>query len=357
MSPSWRTCSTGTGEFAYYTVLFCAFWMTWTCFTLYGNVAGDRTRTHVLLAGMFGLAVMAAAVKGVRDGRHIQAFAAVYVLMRILGSRVWQVRGQVLLDWPTAQFTLGVIPWTVSVWVDRAARFWLWTAGIALDLWATFGINGRRFLERTQQRAVGRRSRPVKLSAVYSDPAHLGERLGLFVLIVLGEGVAQLVATSADTEWDWQLCGLALGAFLLLVMMWSLSPPVARGLVRVRDAAAAAREIMIHLPMDSLGVATLQDRWRSVTRHLLAGVGCDLGQIVFPYLDRCTDLERRKILETVSTYLDTGSLGDTGRVLRGHRNTVLNRLNAFEKYTGLDVQRPYDAAAVTIALEWQGTRP
>ena len=100
----------------------------------------------------------------------------------------------------------------------------------------------------------------------------------------------------------------------------------------------------------------LADRWRSVTRHLLAGVGCDLGQIVFPYLDRCTDLERRKILETVSIYLDVGSLGDTARMLEVHRNTVLNRLNAFEKYTGLDVQRPYDAAAVIIALEWQGTR-
>ncbi|MFD8546066.1 helix-turn-helix domain-containing protein [Streptomyces sp. NPDC059649] len=40
-----------------------------------------------------------------------------------------------------------------------------------------------------------------------------------------------------------------------------------------------------------------------------------------------------------------------------HRNTVLNRLNAFEAYTGLEVQRPYDAAAVIIALEWQGPRP
>ncbi|MFD7380102.1 helix-turn-helix domain-containing protein [Streptomyces mirabilis] len=53
-------------------------------------------------------------------------------------------------------------------------------------------------------------------------------------------------------------------------------------------------------------------------------------------------------------YLDTGSLADSGRMLQVHRNTVLNRLNAFEKYTRLDVQRPYDAAAVIIALEWQG---
>lgn len=42
--------------------------------------------------------------------------------------------------------------------------------------------------------------------------------------------------------------------------------PVARGPARVRDAAAAAREIMIYLPMDSSGVAALSDRRRSVTR-------------------------------------------------------------------------------------------
>lgn len=230
----------GARDFAYYAVLFCAFWMTWTCFTLYGNVAGDRTRIRILLAGMFGMAVMAAAVQGVHDGRHMQAFAVVYILMRILGSRVWQARGQVLLDWPTAQFTLGVIPWTLSVWVDAPARYWLWAAGIALDLWATFGMNGERFLERVQQRDAekqrrqrarrdmggrdrGSHSRPARLSAAYSDPAHLGERLGLFVLIVLGEGVAQLVAASAATEWDWALYGLAIGSFLLLVMLWSLS--------------------------------------------------------------------------------------------------------------------------------------
>ncbi|MFI1030070.1 helix-turn-helix domain-containing protein [Streptomyces sp. NPDC020951] len=147
------------------------------------------------------------------------------------------------------------------------------------------------------------------------------------------------------------LAGLPPTAKELFADMAVAVAPVARGLVRVREAAAAAREIMTDLPMDSTGVATLSDRWRSVTRHLLADVGCELGQIVFPYLEKCTELERTKILETVRKYLETGSLGDTGRALNCHRNTVLNRLNAFEKYTGLDVQRPYDAAAVIISLE------
>lgn len=126
--------------------------------------------------------------------------------------------------------------------------------------------------------------------------------------------------------------------------------PVARGLVDVREAAAAAREIMTDLPMDSSGITTLLERWKTVARHQLSLTGCDLGQLVFPYLHMCTELEREKILKTVTTYLETGSLGDTSRALDCHRNTVLNRLNAFQKYTGLDVQRPHDAAAVILAL-------
>ncbi|MEU0845366.1 helix-turn-helix domain-containing protein [Streptomyces sp. NPDC005962] len=126
--------------------------------------------------------------------------------------------------------------------------------------------------------------------------------------------------------------------------------PVARGLESVREAATAAREIMTDLPMGSSGIATLLERWKSVTKHQLSQAGCDLGQLVFPYLRMCTPLEREKILTTVTAYVETGSLSDTSRSLRCHRNTVLNRLNAFQKYTGLDVQRPYDAAAVILAL-------
>ncbi|GGU72641.1 hypothetical protein GCM10010211_43090 [Streptomyces albospinus] len=38
------------------------------------------------------------------------------------------------------------------------------------------------------------------------------------------------------------------------------APPGARGPAHEREAAAACREIMIDLPMDSSGVATLSDR-------------------------------------------------------------------------------------------------
>ena len=48
-----------------YALLFLAFWLSWTTFMLYSNVAADQTRVVRLLIGMFGLGVMAASVPGV----------------------------------------------------------------------------------------------------------------------------------------------------------------------------------------------------------------------------------------------------------------------------------------------------
>ena len=51
-----------------YALLFLAFWLSWTTFMLYSNVAAGQTRVVRLLIGMFGLGVMAASVPGVAHG-------------------------------------------------------------------------------------------------------------------------------------------------------------------------------------------------------------------------------------------------------------------------------------------------
>ncbi|WP_441414887.1 helix-turn-helix domain-containing protein [Arthrobacter sp. 2MCAF14] len=126
--------------------------------------------------------------------------------------------------------------------------------------------------------------------------------------------------------------------------------PLAEGLGSVRTSAAAAREVMRDLPMGSAGVFTLRDRWLSITRHRLSQLGCDPGQLVFPKLQDCAPQERARILEAATTFLGTGSLVETARKLFCHRNTVVNRLAAFERYTGLDLQNPTDLALAVLAL-------
>jgi hypothetical protein len=129
--------------------------------------------------------------------------------------------------------------------------------------------------------------------------------------------------------------------------------PVAQGIAGIRSAVSAAREIMKDLPMGSVGIFTLRDRWLSIAAHRLAQVGCEPSRLVHPALRHCTEQERERLLEAATVFLELGSLIETAARLHCHRNTVVNRLASFEKYTGLDLQKPRDAAAALLALAGQ----
>ncbi|MET9535156.1 low temperature requirement protein A [Streptomyces sp. NPDC006649] len=232
----------GPAGLGLYVLLFLAFWNAWVLFTMYANVAGDRARTMMVMAGMFGMAVMAAAVPGVRE-HNGRAFALAYVLVRLLSSRVWEHRREVIVDLPIAQMGAGLTPWVVSVWVEGHGRYILWAAGLAIDLVSMFTGSAGRVLEQSRK-SRERRPRLPPLVPRYADGGHLDERLGLFVLIVLGEAIVQMVDAAGEAVWDRALYGVAIGAFMLLLQFWSLSlrhgtggvPLLAAGAVPVRIA-------------------------------------------------------------------------------------------------------------------------
>ncbi|MVU81149.1 low temperature requirement protein A [Nocardia sp. ET3-3] len=225
------------GDFGLYVVLYLAFWMVWACITLYGNIARDQARVPLMLAAMAGLGLMAAAVPGIPD-RHSTTFAAVYVLVRLGSEHLWG-RGKVVVDWPAVQLTIGVYPWLISLWVPEPAKYWLWAAGLALDLWVMFAISGERMLAESRKRLRARVQRlqqsprfdpdrfdPDKVpefEAVHADPGHLGERLGLFVIIVLGEGVIGIITALGGQRWTAAVVGLAFAAFVILAGLWALT--------------------------------------------------------------------------------------------------------------------------------------
>lgn len=178
------------------------------------------------------------------------AFALAYVIARWFGAQSWR-GGQLVTDFPIAQQTLGVVPWVVSLWVDGEAKLALWGLGLAIDVAGLIIINGSQMLASYQRRADEIRRRieqsaqdgplPVhpdrrgnrrtgldrleamRVGSVRLDPEHLAERLGLFVIIVLGEGIIQMVRTSWDVPWDRDLLGAGLVGFLLLVGLFALS--------------------------------------------------------------------------------------------------------------------------------------
>jgi len=213
-----------------YALLFLALWLSWTTFMLYGNVAAGQTRVLRLMVGMFGLGTMAASVPGVAhtvlghgsDLRALNVFAIAYIATRVYGSKSWQ-RGAVLLDFPVVQYSAGLLPWFASLWVDEHWKLALWAAGVGLDLLLILVLSGSRILQRVQSYlSAPERTRPV-IHGVSVDPAHLSERLGLFVIIVLGESVVQIVAAASETRYDIGLLATAIASFVLLAGMFGLS--------------------------------------------------------------------------------------------------------------------------------------
>jgi low temperature requirement protein LtrA len=226
-----------------YALLFLAFWLSWTTFMIYSNVAAGQTHVIRLMVGMFGLGVMAASVPGVAhtvlgDGnsvRPLTVFAIAYLATRIYGSQSWR-RGDVLLDFPVVQYSAGLLPWFVSIWVGEPWKLALWAVGVGLDLLLILVLSGQRILAQLQAKfsaqAVIRRGRrpgvrpdrerPV-IHGVSVDLAHLSERLGLFVIIVLGESVVQVVNAAATAQFSVGLLATGIASFVLLAGIFGLS--------------------------------------------------------------------------------------------------------------------------------------
>ena len=217
--------------------LYLTIWLLWTTFTLYSNVVAEKVHQRVMFLGMAGIATMAATVPHSWDGRA-NLFAAAYLITNLIGTHTFARTGQVLLSWSSASRNAGLVPWIVSFWVDHPWwKLGLWLFGLVVTLAANvIGSHGdqeeqlsRLNTRRPERSPRGSRERPLFVAARI-DAAHLGERLGLFVIIVLGEAMLQLVGAVGDIEdWrpgdgtGWLLLLAAVSAFGLLAALWGLN--------------------------------------------------------------------------------------------------------------------------------------
>ncbi|WP_037369817.1 low temperature requirement protein A [Amycolatopsis orientalis] len=266
--------TTSWSDAGLYVVCFLAFWTAWMCFTVYGNVTGEAARTMPVLLAMAGLVFMAGSVHDL--GEHAQGFAVSYVAVRALASRVWEGRGnqRIIVEWPVVHAGMGVVPWVVSFWVDAPGKYALWALGLAIDLVAGLTMSGERVAEWASQ---SKRPMPGWAFA-HLDLAHFGERLGLFTIIVLGEGV--LTVTEAMTEvpeWEWPLLATVLGVLALLAALWGAA--LFQGFGGIPYLAQAAWGPRVLLPVHCLVAGLLAalaagfgDAVESVSHgHLAAG--------------------------------------------------------------------------------------
>ena len=228
-----------------FVALYLAIWLVWTAFTLYSNVAADRVRVRAMFIGMAGIAIMAAAVPHSMDGRA-SLFAGAYLITTAVGGVAFQNSGVVLLTWTAAWQNAGLLPWLLSFFFPQPwVKLGLWLFGLALTMFFSVMMSRgdqEAILERVNQGLADRaarkklrvpwaRERPLPtVVAARLDAGHLVERLGLFVIIVLGEAMLQVISAVAGIEdWrpghgeGWLMLLAVVSAFLLLITLWGLN--------------------------------------------------------------------------------------------------------------------------------------
>ena len=222
-------------------IMYLAIWLVWTSFMLYANVAAEKTRRRAMLWAMGLIAIMAAAVPEADNFQRGRVFAIAYIAARLVASGNWRNTTRVLVDWPIAQLSVGLLPWFVSIWVHDPYRYYLWALGLALDVGYALWPRGsgsvmKRFEEESAKRADARKRRtdrrgesrgrpdqPIEFTAVEVNQSHFGERLGTFTIIVLGEAVSQIVMAASRVEWNRPFLLAGVSSFMLLFGLWWLT--------------------------------------------------------------------------------------------------------------------------------------
>jgi low temperature requirement protein LtrA len=192
--------------------LFLPAWWMWVGSTLYTNLTGEAgaERRLDVLAQMAILIVMAGAAAPAAHG-HVALFAGGYAVSRL---EVVAFRMPAGRRWPTGgshgPLLVSAALWAASIAVEAPVACLLWLAGLAVEVlpWLAGRPGGSPLRRRLVEGRV--------------ESGHLVERFGLFVIIVLGEGIAQIVAAiaAADAGTPAVLTGLA--AFAVVAVVWWL---------------------------------------------------------------------------------------------------------------------------------------
>lgn len=210
--PSW----TGVGWFVF---LFYAVWSSWINGTYYHDLhtTNDLSIRVFTFAQMLAVALMAVHAADV-PGEGSPGFAIGYAANTLLLVVLWFRTGfhdpahrSASMPYSFA-YLVSAILFTVSVVVDSPARYWLWAAALLSE-----GIGYAWAMNRwTPPESQGG-------DAVIAATPSLIERMGLFVIIVLGEVVVGSVNGMADlTPMDLDETVIGLNGILVAIGLWWL---------------------------------------------------------------------------------------------------------------------------------------
>ncbi len=136
-------------------------------------------------------------------------------------------------------------------------------------------------------------------------------------------------------------------------------PGVRAGISSVADGLGATREHVWQAEAALRAIAPGEPGAATIDTHLLASlagaapdVAALLARQVLGPLSALRPSERERILRTVTAYITGGgSVARTALELHYHRNTIVNHLREFERWTGRSLHHPRDIAEIVLALE------
>ena len=232
-----------------FVLLFVPVWLAWIGATLFATRFGTDDLAHRILTllQMMGAAAMAVNVThglGETSAGFALSYAAIRFLLVIEYIRVWYrlPSTRPLTKRYSIGFAVSATIWTVSAFVPPPLRFILWGVGMTIDLVTPLLIG--------------------QLAIKFAPhESHLPERMGLFVIIVLGESILGIVAGLAGHEWNiYSTLSVGLGLSIPFSLWWIYFDNVGGSAIRAATERGKRRIyyiwLYIHFPL-VVGIAAI----------------------------------------------------------------------------------------------------
>jgi low temperature requirement protein LtrA len=193
-----------------FAALFVPVWWAWVGEVFYDTrFDSDDVPQRVITFAQLGMVAVLAVMIHDGLGETSTGFALAYAGVRVLLVVQYIRAGRSV---PEARpltrrfgrgFAIAAVIWVVSVFVPPPWRWAVWALAVAID----FGT-------------------PIFAGQLHAkiapDRAHLPERFGLFVIIVLGEAVLGVVNGMSEQQWTWTTVIVALLGLTLVFSVWWL---------------------------------------------------------------------------------------------------------------------------------------